>query len=94
MRRKDGRKIVVLENSRAVTGDEGEVLYYEGTLTDITEAHERSRQLSFEASHDALTGLLNRREFENRLQHWLGCHRCLKLSSIGWLRRCPSLTQR
>ena len=68
LRRKDGRKIVVLENSRAVTGDEGEVLYYEGTLTDITEAHERSRQLSFEASHDALTGLLNRREFENRLQ--------------------------
>lgn len=68
LRRKDGRKIVVLENSRAVTGDQGELLYYEGTLTDITEAHELSRQLSFEASHDALTGLINRREFENRLQ--------------------------
>ncbi len=27
----------------------------------------RSRQLSYQASHDSLTGLINRREFENRL---------------------------
>jgi diguanylate cyclase (GGDEF)-like protein/PAS domain S-box-containing protein len=67
LRRKDGEKIVVLENSRAVRGEHGEVLYYEGTLTDITEAHELSQQLSYEASHDALTGLINRREFELRL---------------------------
>lgn len=71
LKRRDGRKMVVLENSRAVTGENGEVRYYEGTLTDITEAYELSRQLSFEASHDALTGLINRREFENRLQRAL-----------------------
>jgi len=71
LKRKDGRKIVVLENSRAVRNAQGTVLYYEGTLTDITEAHELSRQLSFEASHDALTGLINRREFELRLQRAL-----------------------
>ncbi len=71
LKRRDGRKMVVLENSRAVTGESGEVRYYEGTLTDITEAHELSRQLSFEASHDALTGLINRREFEIRLQRAL-----------------------
>ncbi|HKE43289.1 MAG TPA: EAL domain-containing protein [Steroidobacteraceae bacterium] len=68
LKRKDGRKIVVLENSRAVRDEQGRVLYYEGTLTDITEAHELSQQLSYEASHDALTGLINRREFELRLQ--------------------------
>jgi diguanylate cyclase (GGDEF)-like protein/PAS domain S-box-containing protein len=71
LRRKDGRKIVVLENSRAVRDDQGHILYYEGTLTDITEAHELSRQLSYEASHDALSGLINRREFEIRLQRAL-----------------------
>ena len=71
LRRKDGRKIVVLENSRAVRDESERILYYEGTLTDITEAHELSRQLSYEASHDALSGLINRREFEIRLQRAL-----------------------
>ncbi|HZF14915.1 MAG TPA: EAL domain-containing protein [Steroidobacteraceae bacterium] len=71
LKRKDGHKIVVLENSRAVRDEQNRVLYYEGTLTDITEAHELSRQLSYEASHDALTGLINRREFELQLQRAL-----------------------
>jgi diguanylate cyclase (GGDEF)-like protein/PAS domain S-box-containing protein len=71
LKRRDGLKIVVLENSRAVRDEQGRVIFYEGTLTDITEAHELARQLSYEASHDALTGLINRREFELRLQRAL-----------------------
>ncbi|MFK7885690.1 MAG: EAL domain-containing protein [Gammaproteobacteria bacterium] len=34
---------------------------------DVTELRGMTRQMSYEASHDALTGLLNRREFEQRL---------------------------
>jgi diguanylate cyclase (GGDEF)-like protein/PAS domain S-box-containing protein len=71
LKRKDGTKIVVLENSRTVRDAEGRVLFYEGTLTDITAAHELSQQLSYDASHDPLTGLANRREFELRLQRAL-----------------------
>jgi diguanylate cyclase (GGDEF)-like protein/PAS domain S-box-containing protein len=71
LKRKDGSRIVVLENSRAVRDADGRVLFYEGTLTDITESHELSQQLSYDASHDALTGLVNRREFELRLQRAL-----------------------
>ena len=37
LRKKDGSTIVVLENSHAVRNDAGELLYYEGTLTEITE---------------------------------------------------------
>jgi diguanylate cyclase (GGDEF)-like protein/PAS domain S-box-containing protein len=37
LRRKDGNEIVVLENSRAVYDDDGEVVAHEGTITDITE---------------------------------------------------------
>jgi diguanylate cyclase (GGDEF)-like protein/PAS domain S-box-containing protein len=37
-------------------------------LQDISEAHELSSQLSYQAAYDALTGLVNRREFEYRLQ--------------------------
>ncbi|MGM0412953.1 MAG: EAL domain-containing protein, partial [Pseudomonadota bacterium] len=38
---------------------------------DVGEMRRLSRQLSYQASHDALTGLINRREFEQRIQHAL-----------------------
>jgi len=71
LKRRDGTKIVVLENSRVVRDAEGRALFYEGTLTDITASHELSQQLSYDASHDPLTGLANRREFELCLQRAL-----------------------
>jgi diguanylate cyclase (GGDEF)-like protein/PAS domain S-box-containing protein len=37
LRRKDGHEIVVLENSRAVHDDDGNIVAHEGTITDITE---------------------------------------------------------
>jgi diguanylate cyclase (GGDEF)-like protein/PAS domain S-box-containing protein len=35
---------------------------------DLTETHTLSEKLSYQASHDALTGLVNRREFEQQLR--------------------------
>ncbi len=40
---------------------------YRGTGRDVTGPHRMSRQLAHQASHDSLTGLVNRREFEERL---------------------------
>ncbi|MEX1266722.1 MAG: EAL domain-containing protein, partial [Woeseia sp.] len=37
LRRKDGREIVVLENSRAIYDKDGKVVAHEGTITDITD---------------------------------------------------------
>jgi diguanylate cyclase (GGDEF)-like protein/PAS domain S-box-containing protein len=37
LRRKDGAEIVVLENSRAIYDDDGNIVAHEGTITDITE---------------------------------------------------------
>jgi diguanylate cyclase (GGDEF)-like protein/PAS domain S-box-containing protein len=37
LRRKDGSQIVVLENSRAIIDDDGQVVAHEGTITDITD---------------------------------------------------------
>jgi len=37
LKRKDGQEAVVLENTHAVRDEQGKVLYYEGTMTDITE---------------------------------------------------------
>lgn len=45
LRGKDGRVITVLENSRVVRDEQGTVLYYEGTLTDISERKNSERAL-------------------------------------------------
>jgi diguanylate cyclase (GGDEF)-like protein/PAS domain S-box-containing protein len=44
-------------------------------LHDVTEIRGITRQMSYQATHDALTGLINRREFERRLAEALdGAH--------------------
>ncbi len=40
-------------------------------FSDVTDARRLSRELIYQATHDPLTGLVNRREFENRLQRVL-----------------------
>lgn len=37
-------------------------------LRDLTEAHKLKQELTYQASHDALTGLINRRVFEEHLE--------------------------
>jgi diguanylate cyclase (GGDEF)-like protein/PAS domain S-box-containing protein len=41
-------------------------------LHDVTELRGLARQMSYQATHDALTGLINRREFERRLEEAIG----------------------
>jgi diguanylate cyclase (GGDEF)-like protein/PAS domain S-box-containing protein len=67
--RKDGSKLI-LQNAVRVINWDGEPAI-QSTVIDVTEARELSEQLSYQASHDALTDLLNRRAFEQRLQQLL-----------------------
>jgi diguanylate cyclase (GGDEF)-like protein/PAS domain S-box-containing protein len=48
-------------------GDHGELAGAVIMLHDVTELRGLHRQMSYQATHDALTGLVNRREFERRL---------------------------
>ena len=68
--RKDGSEFWVRETGRMVkdTEHESAVLL---VCEDITEARELSEKLSYQASHDALTGLVNRDEFDARLRRVL-----------------------
>jgi diguanylate cyclase (GGDEF)-like protein/PAS domain S-box-containing protein len=68
LRNKNGDRLVVLHSARLVRDSRSAPLYYEGTIADVTAAHSQARQWSYEASHDSLTGLLNRREMERRMQ--------------------------
>jgi diguanylate cyclase (GGDEF)-like protein/PAS domain S-box-containing protein len=50
---------------------DGRVQKLMGVMQDITDAHMLADELSYRASYDALTGLVNRREFEQRLERVL-----------------------
>ncbi|GGK65701.1 EAL domain-containing protein [Amphritea balenae] len=50
---------------------EGLLTHYVVTLQDVTENRLISEQISYHASHDQLTALVNRREFEVRLEKML-----------------------
>ena len=69
--RKDGSQIWVRETARIVDPDENDKVSILIVSEDITDTHLLSKELRYHASHDALTDLLNRREFERRLERVL-----------------------
>jgi diguanylate cyclase (GGDEF)-like protein/PAS domain S-box-containing protein len=56
-------------------GPGGELVGVAVALHDVTELRGITRQMSYQASHDALTGLVNRREYERRLAEALDASR-------------------
>lgn len=61
MRRVDGQYRWVLAVGRPFNGLEGEFAGFIGTCYDITERKNQEEQLAYQAMHDPLTGLPNRR---------------------------------
>jgi diguanylate cyclase (GGDEF)-like protein/PAS domain S-box-containing protein len=49
----------------------GQIITHLATARDITQSRQLAEKLSFQASHDMLTGLINRHEFERRLENIL-----------------------
>ncbi len=68
-RRKDGY-VFPIDISVSEVGIKGQKLY-SGIVRDITDRKQAVEQLSFQAKHDTLTGLVNRYEFENRTKRLL-----------------------
>ncbi|MDX2316742.1 MAG: EAL domain-containing protein [Gammaproteobacteria bacterium] len=69
--RKDGTLFWNQLRMSPVFDDEGHLTHYVGIQTDITESYNLTQQLSYQATHDSLTGLVNRAEFERYLQRAL-----------------------
>ncbi len=65
-RHQDGSTLWVRTTARVVVADDGEPSLLI-VCEDLTETRTLSEILNYESSHDSLTGLLNRREFERRV---------------------------
>jgi diguanylate cyclase (GGDEF)-like protein/PAS domain S-box-containing protein len=64
----DGRELAVDNCAAPLRASDGQIIGAVVVLRDVTVARRLERQLTWQASHDALTGLVNRREFEQRLE--------------------------
>jgi len=62
-------------SGKPIFDTDGEFKGYRGVATNLTERKQANEQLSYQASHDSLTGLINRREFEREVERLLSTAR-------------------
>ncbi len=65
---RDGQEVAVQESSAPIRDRDGEIIGAVIVVHDVTQERRLKRALSYQATHDALTGLINRREFDVRLR--------------------------
>jgi diguanylate cyclase (GGDEF)-like protein/PAS domain S-box-containing protein len=63
-----GEEIAIEENAAPIRDRDGDTIGAVLAFADVSQNRELTRKLSYQASHDTLTGLFNRREFEIRLR--------------------------
>src|SRR6201992_1811981 len=69
--RRDGNELYVESTAAPIRDGAGHVAGGVLVFHDVSESRELNRRLSYHASHDLLTGLVNRREFESRVERSL-----------------------
>ena len=67
LRRFDDTHVAVEERSAPIFGQDGEIVGGVVVLREVSESRAYHLQRSWEAAHDLLTSLVNRREFESRV---------------------------
>ena len=67
LQRRDGQDIAVDESAAPIRDRSGRITGVVLVFHDVSRERQYAATLSYQASHDALTGLINRREFEQRL---------------------------
>ena len=65
---RSGEEYAIEDSAAPIRVDDDSILGVVLVFKDVTEARQLSQEVYYQASHDALTNLINRQEFERRLQ--------------------------
>ena len=68
---RDGSEYGIEDSAAPIRNERGDVLGAVLVFHDVSEQRRLSGEMSYRATHDAMTGLVNRAEFETRLQRML-----------------------
>ncbi|OOZ39210.1 hypothetical protein BOW53_12570 [Solemya pervernicosa gill symbiont] len=66
-----GSEVAIQDTVAPIKARSGEMIGVVLVFHDVTEARKLNKRLSYQATHDSLTGLINRSEFERRLSRLL-----------------------
>ena len=69
--RRDGSELAIADAASPIHDRQGKTIGAVMVFRDVTQQRKLAQQLSYQATHDALTGLTNRRDFERRLERTL-----------------------
>ncbi|MDP3583679.1 MAG: EAL domain-containing protein, partial [Thiobacillus sp.] len=65
---RDGREIYIEPNAAPIRAHDGQVFGIALVFRDVSQTRELTQQLSYQSTHDVLTGLFNRHEFEYQVK--------------------------
>ncbi|MES2898350.1 MAG: EAL domain-containing protein [Pseudomonadota bacterium] len=68
---REGRRVPIEDSAAPIWAHDGAMIGAVAVLRDVSHERHLSRELNWHASHDGLTGLMNRRAFESELAHAL-----------------------
>lgn len=77
-RKKDGSLYWIRSSTTCIRDSDQEITHFLSIQDDVTHELELTGQLDYQSSHDELTGLINRREFERRAERLFSTVRLYK----------------
>lgn len=82
---RDGTEYAIEDCAAPIRDRAGRIIGAVLVFRDVTERRRIAEEMAYQASHDSLTGLYNRHEFERRLQKLLAEHRTSHRASLLYI---------
>jgi diguanylate cyclase (GGDEF)-like protein/PAS domain S-box-containing protein len=71
LKHRTGKEFSIQDSAAPIRNRDGSIIGVVLVFNDVTESRRMAREITYHASHDILTGLVNRRELEHRLNRVL-----------------------